>query len=114
MTNNFDYNANSDSYRFLKVPHVLLYGEKYAKMTVEAKLLYALMLDRVSLSAKHDWRDKLGQLYIYYTVKEIEKMLNCGHNKALRILDELEATCLIRRIHQRKGRPTKFYVMELC
>lgn len=113
MTNNFGNNANSDSYRFLMVPHVLLYGEKYVKMTVEAKLLYALMQDRLSLSAKHNWRDKLGQLYIYYTVKEIEKMLSCGHNKALRILDELETMCLIRRVHQGKGKPTKFYVMEL-
>ena len=113
MTNNFDNYSNSDTYRFLKVPHVLLYGEKFTTMTVEAKLLYALMQDRVSLSAKYNWRDKLGQLYIYYTIKEIEKMLNCGHNQALRILDELETMNLIRRVHQRKGRPTKFYVMEL-
>ena len=113
MTNIFDNYPNPDSYRFLKVPYLLLHGEKYAKMTVEAKLLYALMQDRVGLSAKYNWRDKLGRLYIYYTVKEIEKILNCGHNKALRILQELETMGLIRRVHQGKGKPTKFYVLKL-
>lgn len=113
MTNFYDNLQKTDRYRFLMFPHVLLYDKKYALMTVEAKLLYALMVDRTSLSANHNWRDKRGELYIYYTIKEIEETLNCGHNKALRILKELENSGLIRKLYQGMGRPTKIYVMDL-
>ena len=49
---------------------------------MDAKLLYGLLLDRMSLSAKNGWYDEQGRVYIYYTLDEIQEDLNCGHDKA--------------------------------
>ncbi len=113
MTNFFDSLQNSEQFRFLKFPLALLFEPRYASVTNDAKLLYALMLDRTSLSIKHCWYDKQGRLYIYFTIREIETTLQCSHNKALRMLDELERVHLIQRIRQGQGKPTKFYIKSI-
>ena len=111
---NFSYNSEDTAkIRFLKFPHSLLSDPRYSGMSNDAKLLYALMLDRTSLSVKHSWYDREGKLFIYYTVKEIEGTLQCSHNKVLRMLDELENVQLIQRVKQGQGKPTKFYVKKI-
>ncbi len=113
MTNFSDNLQNSEQFRFLKFPLSLLNDPRYMRITNDAKILYALMLDRTSLSVKHSWYDREGMLFIYFTVKEIEERLQCSHNKALRMLGELEQVQLIRRIKQGQGKPTKFYVKKI-
>ncbi len=91
----------------------LLSNTRYNSITNDAKLLYTLMLDRTSLSVKNSWYDRYGNLFIYYTIKEIEESLQCSHNKAVRMLDELEAVELIQRVKQGQGRPTRIYVKKI-
>ncbi len=113
MTNYSDNLQNSEQFRFLKFPLALLFEPSYAEITNDAKILYALMLDRTSLSVKHRWYDKQGRLYIYFTIKEIETTLQCSHNKALRMLDELERVHLIWRVRQGQGKPNKFHIKNI-
>ena len=61
-------------------------------MSSDAKLLYGLLLDRMSLSAKKGWYDDSGRVFIYYTLNEIQEDLNCGHDKAIRLLALLDST----------------------
>ena len=56
----------------------------------EAKVLYGLMLDRMSLSIKNRWFDEEDRAYIFFSVEEIMEMLNCGRNKAVNCLKELD------------------------
>ena len=83
-------------------------------MSTDAKLLYGLLLDRMGLSAKNGWYDDMGRVFIYYTLDEIQEDLNCGHEKAVRLLAELDTGKkgfgLIERVKQGQGRPTKIYV----
>lgn len=65
-------------------------AKRFKTLSTDAKLLYGLMLDRMGLSAKHGWYDELGRVYIYYTLDEIQTDLMCGHNKAVRLLAELD------------------------
>lgn len=110
MTNNSDYIRNYYSFRFLRLPHSLLFDVKYSDVSNDAKILFALMYDRISLSEKNGFYDKQGRVFIYYTIKEIESTLHCSHNKAIRMLNELERQKLIQRTKQGQGRPTKFYI----
>ena len=113
MTNISVNYQNNNQFRFLKFPHSLLSNRRYAGITNDAKLLYALMLDRTSLSVKHSWYDKEGRVFIYYTVKEVESTLQCSHNKVLRMFGELETVRLIQRVKQGQGKPTKFYIKKI-
>ena len=113
---NFDYyyGDESNQFAFYRIPRQLITGEAFKKLSTDAKLLYGLLLDRMGLSAKNGWYDDMGRVFIYYTLDEIQEDLNCGHEKAVRLLAELDTGKkgfgLIERVKQGQGRPTKLYV----
>ena len=115
MNREYFYGEQADSYSFYRIPRQLITGEKYKGLSVEAKLLYGMMLDRMGLSLRNGWVDKTGRVYIYYTVEEIQGDLGCGHVKAGRLLAELDTVKgigLIERVRQGQGKPTKIYVKK--
>ena len=84
------YGEESEQFSYFRIPRLLVRSKKFKTLSTDAKLLYGLMLDRMGLSAKHGWYDELGRVYIYYTLDEIQTDLMCGHNKAVRLLAELD------------------------
>ena len=108
------YGDESSQFSFYRIPRQLITGERFKRLSTDAKLLYGLLLDRMGLSAKNGWYDKQGRVYIYYTLDEIQKDMNCGHDKATKLLVELDngknGFGLIERVRQGQGRPTKIYV----
>ena len=115
---NFDYyyGDESNQFAFYRIPRQLITGEAFKKLSTDAKLLYGLLLDRMGLSAKNGWYDDMGRVFIYYTLDEIQEDLNCGHEKAVRLLAELDTGKkgfgLIERVKQGQGRPTKIYAKK--
>lgn len=114
---NFDYfyGGQSESFSFYRIPRQLVTGEEFRHLSTDAKLLYGMMLDRMGLSARNGWYDELDRVYIYYTVDEIMEDLCCGHNKAVRLLAELDTVKgvgLIERKKQGQGKPTIIYVRQ--
>jgi len=101
---------------FYMLPKELLISEKYRALSAEAKLLYALMYSRKTLSEANGWVDAGGRVYIYFTVKEISEVIGCGCTKATKLLNELESyggTGLIRRKKQGLGKPNRIYINSL-
>ena len=109
--NDYLYDVDEAQYCFVRVPKLLLQHESYQRISSEAKLLYSLLLDRVGLSHKNGWRDKQNRIYIIYPIAEIMEEMNCGKNKAVQLLDELEQKAgLIERKRQGLGKPNLIYV----
>ena len=107
------YKEESGQFSFCRSPCQLITGEAFKGLYTDAKLLYALMLERMGLSAQNGWHDEHGRIYIYYTVDEIRTVLNCGNDKAIKLLAELDTVKgigLIERVKQGQGRPTKIFV----
>lgn len=108
------YGDESNQFSFYRIPRQLVTGDRFKRLSTDAKLLYGLLLDRMGLSAKNGWYDESGRVYIYYTLDEIQEDMNCGHDKATKLLVELDTGKtgfgLIERIRQGQGRPTKIYV----
>ena len=98
--------------RFLRMPRALL-DEVYSDISTDVKYLYTLMLDRVSLSMRKGWRDNDGRVYIYFTLKDAERQLKVGKNKAVNLFKRLEELDLIRRRRQGQGKPARVYVRRL-
>lgn len=88
-------------------------NERFFDISTDAKLLYGLMLDRIALSLQNGWQDTEGRAFIYFTLEEIQATLSCGHNKAVRLLAELEQFVLIERVKQGQGKPAKIYVKKI-
>ena len=64
----------------------------------------------MSLSAKNNWLDEQGRVYIIYTVREVQESLCCAEHKAVKLFRELEQANLIERKRRGLGRPSLIYV----
>ena len=107
------YGEESEQFSYYRIPRLLVTGQQFRNLSTDAKLLYGLMLDRMGLSIKNHWYDHCGRVYIHYTLDEIQTALNCGHNKGVRLLAELDTVTgigLIERVKQGQGHPTRIYV----
>lgn len=88
-----------------------LFVPPYSSLSTEGKVIYSLMLDRLSLSKKNgvQWEYD-NEVFIYYSLEEVCLRLNCGHDKALKVLRELEKVGLIRRVRQGLCKPNRVFV----
>lgn len=109
ITLDYYYGLEAEQYTFFRIPKIL-FSPTYKTLSVSAKMLYALMLDRMSLSARNRWMDEDGRVFIYFRMSEIMSALGCGHNKAIALYAELEKVGLIERKKQGMGRPAKIYI----
>lgn len=106
--------AEADRYSFYRIPKALVKADLFSRMSVDAKLLYAVLLDRMSLSLKNGWQDADGNAYIICTLEEVMDSICCAKQKAVKLLNELEHDFeLIERRRQGLGKPKLLYVKDL-
>lgn len=113
IVSDYFYGDESKEFSYFRIPRLLISHARFKNVSVEAKLLYGLLLDRMGLSSEHGWYDEDGRVFIYYTVEEIADDLCCGRDKAMKLLAELDrvkGAGLIERVRQGQGKPTKIYV----
>lgn len=109
------YGKEADQFTFYRIPKMLIKDKRFSGLSSDAKILYGLMLDRMSLSVKNEWQDDEDRTYIIYTIDQIMEDLGCGKNKAIRTLAELdsnEGIGLIKKIRRGLGKPDIIYVMN--
>lgn len=108
--------GRAKSYSFIALPSDIIYGGKF-KISPAAKILYAAMLGRASLSERSatersTFVDKDGYIYIYFTNVEVCEILDCGKNTATKFIKELLDSGLIERKAQGLGKAVRYYVMD--
>lgn len=107
------YKNQAEQFNFYKIPKVLFTDPRFKGLSAEAKILYGLMLDRMSLSMKNGWMDSQNRIYIYFTLEDALELMGCGQGKAVRLfaeLDSVKGIGLIERKKQGQGKPAKIYV----
>ena len=111
----FDYfhGIEAEQYSFYRIPKILFTAEYFKAISCEAKVLYGLMLDRMGLSIKNGWLDGEDRVYIVFTVEEIAGLMDCGTQKAVKLMKELDADNGIGLIEKKRlgmGKPNVIYV----
>lgn len=107
----------AEQFAFYRIPKLLMTDERFRGVSTDAKLLYGLMLDRISLSLKNGWLDEEGSVYIYFTTDEVMEMMNCKSEKATKLLAELDTkkgVGLIERIKRGQGKPAIIYLKNFA
>lgn len=107
------YGNQTETFNFVRVPWVLFTHPVFEKLSNDAKILYALLLDRMSLSRQNEWFDEDNRVYIIYTVEEAAATLNCCSEKASKLfkeLDDVNGIGLITRKRRGLGKPSIIYV----
>ena len=105
------YSEQSEQFAFYRIPKVLFTDDEFVGMSLEAKVLYGLLLDRMCLSRRKGWIDEHNRVYIIYTIEEVMNDMHCKNQKAVGLFAELEKKCgLIERKRQGLGKPNIIYV----
>ena len=103
----------SELFTFYRIPKELITNPRFKSLSNDVKLLYGLMLDRMSLSAKNGWFDEENRVFIKFSIKDAMKLLKIGKNKAIKLfaeLDTVDGVGLIERKNQGQGKPAVIYV----
>lgn len=101
-----------DNERFYQVPKSLFIDETYKKMSLSAKMVYALLRDRLELSKRNGWHDDNGDVFLYFNQSEIAEMLNLSRRTIINTFTELKENDLIDIIRQGLTKPNKVYVKK--
>ena len=104
------YGKEADQYSFFKIPKILYTDSIFKTLSSDAKVLYAILLDRMSLSMKNGWLDEENKVFIIFTIDEIEETMNIGRNKAINIMKEIQDFGLIEKKRRGLGKPNIIYV----
>ena len=111
------YGIEAEQFSFYRVPRLLIKDERFKGLSSDAKLLYGLMLDRMSLSMKNGWLDEENRAYIIYAVENIMEDLGCSKPTCIKVIKELDADSGIGLIEKKRrglGKPDIIYVKNFA
>ena len=97
---------------FLKIPKAMFAHEKYRRLSSDAKLAFALLYDRLSLSKLNGWINQKDEVYLIYTRKEIAKDLGITYKKAISAFKELVTAGLIAEKRCGRGLANRIYIAK--
>ena len=100
-------------YSFYQMPQELFDNEKYKKLSLEAKVIYSFLLNRMKLSKINHWINNQGEIYLIYTRKEIQNKLNLSDKPVTRAFKELRNANLIKEEKQGFGKPNLIYIGKI-
>ena len=110
MTLDYFYGQAGELFSFYRIPKALFQEPRFQSLSTDAKTLYGILLDRMSLSVKNGWLDEQNRVFIIFTIEDVKRALCCADNKATKLLRELEKFGLIERKRRGQGKPCLVYV----
>ena len=113
MTLDYFYGQAGELFSFYRIPKALFQEPRFQSLSTDAKTLYGILLDRMSLSAKNGWLDEQGRVFIIFTIEDVKRALCCADNKATKLLRELEEFGLIERKRRGLGKPSLVYTVTV-
>ena len=110
MILDYFYGQAGELFSFFRIPKALFQEQRFQDLSTDAKTLYGILLDRMSLSVKNGWLDEQNRVFIIFTIEDVKRALCCADNKATKLLRELEKFGLIERKRRGLGKPSLVYV----
>ena len=110
INTDYFYRSEAEQFTFIKIPKLLVTGEDFSSLSISAKILYGLLLDRMAIASKNKWIDNEGRVYIQYQLSEIQEDMNISKRKAGECLNELQDMGLIVKRKGGNGYPSRIYV----
>ena len=72
MTLDYFYGQAGELFSFFRIPKALFQEQRFQNLSTDAKTLYGILLDRMSLSVKNEWFDKKGRVFIIFTIEDVK------------------------------------------
>ena len=110
---NYLRGQQAEQFAYVNIPKALIHEEAFSDVSLEAVMLYGLILERMGMYRKNKWQDEQGRVYVLYPVKEIMEDMNRSETSVSQYLAEFEDAKLLERIQSAPGRPRKLYLKKL-
>lgn len=99
---------------YYQIPQELFVNQLYKeKLNSDSKILYAFLLDRLSLSQKNHWIDKENKVYLIFTREEVQEKLCLSDKTVTKAFKQLTEVNLIEEKRQGLGKPNLIYVGKI-
>ncbi len=111
-----DYYKNNEILEnsYYQIPQELFVNSLYKeKLNSDSKILYAFLLDRLSLSQKNHWFDEYGRVYLIFTREEVQNKLCLSEKTVTKAFKQLLEVNLIAEKRQGLGKPNLIYVGKI-
>lgn len=102
-----------NKHRFYQVPKELFESDFYSNLSSDAKLLYGMLLDRLQLSKKNNWVNENNEIYLIFTRKTAQDLLNISKKTATKVFNELKEKELIFEERQGLNKPNLIYIGKI-
>ena len=99
-----------EKYQYFQLPK-WLFKEPYKKLSNNAKIMYALLYNRLNLSLESEWYDRNGQVFIYFTTSQFCEELGCSEKTVTKIKKELVTAGLLKEERQGLTKPNRLYIL---
>ncbi len=110
MRFDYFYGAEAEQFAFYRIPKPIVTDPVFSKLSIEAKFLYGLLLDRMGMSRKNKWVDEQDRVYIIYAISEIAEDMNVSEKLAMKYMKELEDIHLLEKQKRGFGFPSILFV----
>jgi len=103
--------SEDNSHKFYKIPKELCDNRCYrVNLTSDAKLIYAMLLDRMELSRKNGWVNKASEIYLLYTKENVSNILSISETTVYKSFKQLELFGLIKQVRQGLNKPNMIFI----
>ena len=99
-----------EKFQYFQLPK-WLFKEPYKTLSNNAKIMYALLYNRLDLSLESKWHDRNGQVFMYFTTAEFCEELGCSEKTVTKIKKELVTSGLLREERQGLTKPNRLYIL---
>lgn len=114
MELSYYYGREADKYSFIRIPKMMVTEDVFASLSLQSKILYGLLLDRVGDATKNNWLDEEQKVYVIYPIAQIQEDMKISKKKAVDSLSELESAGLIEKKQRGLGQPNILYVKDFA
>ena len=99
---------------YYQIPMELFFNKKYKdNLNSDSKILYGFLLNRLTLSAKNNWADEKGNVFLIFTRKEVQERLDLSDKTVTKAFKQLTEVKLIEEKRQGLGKPNLIYVGKI-
>ena len=104
------YKNEIEKFQYFQLPK-WLFKEPYKKLSNNAKIMYALLYNRLNLSLESKWHDRNGKVFMYFTTAEFCEELGCSEKTVTKIKKELVTSGLLKEERQGLTKPNRLYIL---
>ena len=98
MTLDYFYGQAGELFSFFRIPKALFQEQRFQDLSTDAKTLYGILLDRMSLSVKNEWFDKKGRVFIIFTIEDVKRALYCIENAGIDLCSFCRTSIVVQHI----------------